>query len=451
LAVILDKKDRNLLLKSEATKVVPWLLKYLELHEYITDELVADLPEDRRNFMTNMIKRVVQQATKEWIRDSEREYPEEDLGDERTRCSLCGTPNRYVYYIVNTQNGNRMNVGSTCVEYFGGFNIEFAGKNRKQLMKEAKKLRRETELNNRFPGIAQTIHTWDDKLSSFPVLIPSYMEQRYTELGNLIRELFDSFTNGRCGWEVVDKFKEILAERELLLQQMEEYARAEASKDSPFVARRHIVSWLQRNGQHQGLQWLKEDGQIRWRTAFRIREPLFMQSIVPLLNETLQSIGVTIHRADVERGGYLYSAEPLRDVNLFITHEVLVRDYCGFLTGESESVPTLEQLLGSSVINRDEISVQHLVREMNRYLGKLVSIVQFDIEYNDLFAQDHSTGMYHQHPLWEFLNTYKAVAFKVGTINRDLLVQALRRGKSMTKQEYNDLLREREEFGKRRA
>lgn len=62
------------------------------------------------NILKSSVSTDIELATKEW-------YVEGYQGFGSDRCS-CGQPIKYVYSITNSQNGNTLTVGSTCIEKF---------------------------------------------------------------------------------------------------------------------------------------------------------------------------------------------------------------------------------------------------------------------------------------------------------------------------------------------
>lgn len=97
--VLIRKKDRNKLLFSNITENYPWLLKLLQENEKISNLEVANLNEDKQNFIKHLIPNILNEASKEW-KPSHEVFVRVLEGNKRKRCSLCGTPNKYIYYIT---------------------------------------------------------------------------------------------------------------------------------------------------------------------------------------------------------------------------------------------------------------------------------------------------------------------------------------------------------------
>ncbi|KJD38697.1 hypothetical protein QD46_17890 [Paenibacillus polymyxa] len=138
----ITRKQRNLLLYSDIVKEYKWLHKLLLKNETLKEE---NVPEKFKNDFTYVAPVILKQCGQEWKDDENVVNPVEDLGQiERQKCSLCGTPTRYLCYIQNKINGKRINIGRDCAQEEAGYSIsksffnawmEITGKRSQEVMK----------------------------------------------------------------------------------------------------------------------------------------------------------------------------------------------------------------------------------------------------------------------------------------------------------------------------
>lgn len=113
---ILNRKQRVLLENSQILLQFPLLQELLSSYEELSEDILPHLDGSTQSFLQNMMPNILLQAESEWDPDF---HCAKDLGDDRVPCSLCGTANRYVFYITNRLNATKMNVGSDCIQQFG--------------------------------------------------------------------------------------------------------------------------------------------------------------------------------------------------------------------------------------------------------------------------------------------------------------------------------------------
>ena len=177
---------------------------------------------------------------------------------------------------MNKLNGNRMNVGRDCMGHFDDA-IKFAGKSIHQLIKDASRMRRLSELEHVYPGISRLVDKWFAEFNQLPLLIPDALEQPFRELGREARDLVDGYVSpdraiapdqDDLDTAIIEALGPLLERRSMMLRSMEEYVQDNQGKRFAVPAR--IVRWLerQRDGGQHTIRWLKEDGAITARTIF---------------------------------------------------------------------------------------------------------------------------------------------------------------------------------------
>lgn len=413
--LFIKKKERTLLLQSNVIAEYSWFRSFLEENERIPEDIVYNLDAEKQSFLNNMLNHLVKQSVEEWIGDPE--YPADDMGSSREgwiRCSLCGQPNRYIFYVHNSLNGNSINVGSDCVKEFG-INVEHSGMSVDQLIKQASRIRKLNRLNGIFPGIDKIIKGWQFDLYKLPVLIPMSLEKPYLELGEKANHKLEDYLSSRSDDIDHQEFAKILSEREELFREINAYVENNFSDD--FVPRKEIGSWLERDHRIDVLNMLKKDGRITWGTAHRIEEPDFMKMLVPYFNNALDSIGARIEKIDKDKSGYVITADPHARVKLFCMHSKFVFDYGYILFNEDpiEDDPlTIERIV--KICNLyDEKSINAALSELAFFLKDgTAKLWGSDFEYNELvihFLQEDSFMLI---GLKSFVEEFKSLIWKVG-------------------------------------
>lgn len=419
----LNKKERNLLLNSKVTEDYPWLFKLLNDVDRITYDVVATLPEEQQNFFQTLKDLILKQAVSEWM--CLENCPVEDMGENKRDwipCSLCGQPNRWIFYIHNTLNGNRLNVGSECVKQFG-INIEKTGMSMNQLIKNASRLYRLNLVNNKFPGISRILDGWDHFVSGLPIMISLDLEEKYQYLGERIRKIFNEYLDQKKDNSVFNELELLFKERERLLSEIDHYVGEK--KHDKFIPNRTIIRWLENRKNRVALTMLKEDGRITWRTIHRIEEPNFMISLQPDLSRLLDKVGAAVQSTDTQRKGYVIEFSLVKGLKLFIKHNEFMLTYGGLLFGEDLG----EVFNAGSIVKMgqvyDERSMYVLISNLREQVqGSGILLTDFDYEFNEILIQEENKYLITE--LKTFAETFKGLVFGFNEDTVDDLIRYVR-------------------------
>lgn len=373
----ITQKETALLLNSTVIDDYPDWRDRLS-HGPLTLGMIAALPPEEQHFAETVLLQLVTQSSKEWkLQALGAVY---DLGPERDNwghCTLCNTPNRYIFYIVNQRNGNRMNVGSDCMKKFD-IDISVGGRSLPQLIREASRLRRVAELEQTIPGVQRHVYSWNGDVERFPLLIPNRFERPFRDAGSQALELYneyvdpdkvDSEAQSTRDAEIINTLKELLQLRVRMLAEMETFVRENLGK--PYSVSRKIVRWLEQRSDSTALNWLREDGEVLPRTIHRIAEPEFMNSLSAKLDALLRKSGWKLAGIDSARSSYIVVPLKGPDIRLLIRHNDLLLK-CGMgLFGE-----------------QPEFSYEHGVD-----LGKVADRVARDKALGELGLKLHPLGL----------------------------------------------------------
>lgn len=431
-------------MNSHILKDFPWLRSLLDTNERLTKELVESLPAEHRNFFDNMLDRVVKQAAEEWKGDEKRLI--EDRGpDNRAwlKCSLCGTPNRYIFYIENRFNANRLNVGSECIKYFG-LTVR-RDKSMSDLIREATRIRLLGVLNEKLPGIAALVEGWSHSLEEHPVILPASLENRHVELGTKIRDLYERYLNGIIDETAIEQIALLSSNAKTLSQEIEQYVAENLNKE--FAAKSEIRTWLNNRGYHQVLEMIKEDeGQITWRTAHRIEELRFVRSLVPHFSRYMEKIGLRITDVDVNSISYVLEF-PSTKVRLCCKHRDFVLHYGGLIFGQDPIRPFTPKDIAAISSIYDEQSIDFVLQRLAaKARDSGVNLWGYDIEYDEMVVFDQHLGGYLILSLKSFVEQFKAVALGLQGKAVSELLQYVRN--SQSRRYSRDEIKEFEEIRK---
>lgn len=446
-------KERVLLENSEILHQIsgeyPWLIRFLQENPKAKISGLGSFDEEIQNFFRHRYKQIIMQAASEWASHKGRPLDVKDK-EEMCECELCHQkPIRFVFSIMNKLNGKELNVGGECVKHFG---MEL-GKDVRQLIKEMKELQRINRLEKAIPGIKKTIDSWERELESFPVMIPLSLENPYLDLGERAKRLYRDFLAQDLLPDQVERnvteFQKILEQKRKCLKVIQDYA--EKNRDAQFIPGKEILRWVKTTGKSEDpqlLRWLKEDGRITWRTAFRIGEPNYLKSLIPLFNEYLQNTGSFIEKLSNDRGsdGYIIYV-PSQQIRIFTKCRGFLMEFGGLLFGEPIDKPLdlKNIMLNGTVYGENSVNII-LDNLKNQAMEFGYGIYRHEYEYNELIFQHQGTGLYVIESLKPFVEKFKLLALGLDDGGKEELqnhFKALDGKKKISKEDLNYLLGQR--------
>ena len=408
-------KDHYVLLKnSEAINEEPRLKALLEKHELITEPLIKTMDPDMQNIFDNMMPRLISLAQDEWKAE---EYPDEDRGDDKedwVKCSLCGTKNKIVYYIHNTHNGKSLNVGSQCIRKFDI--LENQGINHKEYQRRRLRFLRINKLNNHIQGIENSVDKWNDILDSYELILPYSLERPYIEMGNKIRNCFDSFIKDNCSKDeearIIKDIQEILDQRKQWVKDVDIYL--EKYKNHKYAPRHTLRLWLKNHSDAALISdWIKEDGLITQRTAHRITEPQFMNMISSEFEKLCLGLDYEISgwKADPDKKGYIIYCDPIKSAALLCSHSNLIKRFGSNIFGGEKKEPELRELIVLCNIVSENYYYR-ISEALTRKLRRAVSYYSENFRFNEITFRENVTGKYVILDFKDFINRFILVAYE---------------------------------------
>lgn len=416
----LDQKSHVLLSRSEIIKDYPEVFALLDTKDRITYGDIELVSADVDRFLKYDLDNVLTAASGEWQRTSE---PPEDRGLDKdlwARCMLCGTPNRYIYFIRNRRNGNELNVGSECIEHFG---IDpRTAKEDALLRRKARETKLKSDLNKLHPGAVRIIESLDADLDEFPLLIPDKLAQKYREFVADFGAVYRRYLEGKTEPQTVVDW---LPYREQRLAEVEQYV--QDNKDLPLVVTRELCATLMRSGKVSVVRSLGS-GFIDGRNVHELDVPDVMQQVAPMLDGFLRPNKMSVVRVDEKARAYVVSVQGIA-LDWYCPHTQLLTVYGRMVFGEVSARPvSLPQLIKLSSI-RDERSISTLLDMVNKAARQsAVRIVTHDSEYGEVLLQLGGEDKYTLVKLPSFLNEFKDVAVSAAGVGNRLEAFAQRYG-----------------------
>ncbi|ADC52232.1 MULTISPECIES: hypothetical protein [Alkalihalophilus] len=441
--LFIQKRDRVLLLHSVHFKSELYR-EYRDLlvkNKRITNGLVNSLPHEKQSFMRTVLRQVIREAHNEWQADESKIVEDKGEGNTDIKCSLCATGNRYIFYIKNKISGEKLNVGSDCIEDFVNDGLKLPT-TIADLKKNATKIQRMFKLNSLIPDVNEKIEKWAAFLDKQPIYIPKERTKNYYDLMNTTQALYkDYLENGHKNDSVAEIAKNLETKEEYELN-IERYVKQKI--DVPFIVTKNIIKNLQRNGNKTALRMIESDnGFITSRTAGRVTETNFISFIINLLNTHFDKVDSSIVSMDHDRGQLVFQMKPLTRVNLYIGYQLFMEEVGMIIFGEEPiEMLTKSYLLQQSNIYESE-SAEIALKQMEKNLGKKFMKIAF-ISYNEneIIVHSRKSNQYHLCKMDNFINDNLKWAFG-GDKNVDLS----RSIKVMTHREYQ-LYREAKKVAK---
>ena len=211
-----------------------------------------------------------------------------------------------------------------------------------------------------------------------------------------------------------------------------------------------METWLKRGADEaiKGLGQLKKTGEISPFTAYRIREPGYMEALVPGLNKALKGMNLTV----LGTRGTDYVLEPASQIQmkLLCPHRVLLFECGHVLYGDKNEQPSYTRIIDKSEL-ADEPSRSFVERELERIHEQLgQKIFSTDIDFNEIVIRKR-TGKYTILERKGFMNKFKYVVLDPSDTNlQSLQTYVETRKKQYSLEEIKDFEKMRREQLRRR-
>ena len=257
---ILSRDEISLLLNSETPKnkelcgnLYDVLLK---LKNFSTQKLKATSMDDLERYgIDNKAKSVLTYNKNNFFSIVLNEwYAEQKIEEDpskKSRCELCNTPNKYLFYIRNTENNISLNVGSSCIKKFPGIEgyVE-AHKRLNNIIKKQQELSRMYKFKEKFPDAENIIESVKSYFNTLPILLPEKLYCDLRDLSNRMQSIYSKYV-----YEGKTPYKTILSSFDLFELQMQNFNKLKTDADDfinkninkPNMCKRREIDWLLNN------------------------------------------------------------------------------------------------------------------------------------------------------------------------------------------------------------
>lgn len=401
--VLVSLEKRQLVLNSEVIKDYPQIQKLLQKYDKIYQSDFTDtedfIPDVQVYFLYSFDK-IVEEASKEWTAS----YDENEiLSDDRTewiRCSLCDTPNKYIFYIKNRLNGIMLNVGSDCIDKFPHLSDSAKGhsidKIKRERVIENKRINRITKFNTRFPNAENMIEQWIFEYNNNPILLPALLHNKAKDIFIKSRNIYNSFINSKVNGSALDDFAHLITKYKLLEQEIKEFT--SANIENKFACTLKIKGWLQEKHLANIIDLIiNNGGMITRETIKNIYEESFVQKNLQNISALINMDGLLI---DSIRDEYIYfiytSIEIQHQIAFYCSTKALIENFGVLIFKNDKKIKDSDII---PIINPvwNEKNITNIINQLNSALKNTPFNLQLDfdkneIEYRDSQQKFYSTG-----------------------------------------------------------
>lgn len=195
---LIKKKIKNLVLKSKIIKDYPLLEEFLIKYDNPVLEDLKNSDISVQNIFNNKIfTQIFTEAKKEWVLNEDiRPNPLilDDVKKNNRVCEYCGfNPLKEIFYIQNIYNKKTLEVGNKCV-----LSLDIKSKGQIEiLLSSARKVYRLNYLNNKIPGIQETIAKSNVLVDDGEIIVPFSVCNAYCQNSKELKSLFSSYLSAK--------------------------------------------------------------------------------------------------------------------------------------------------------------------------------------------------------------------------------------------------------------
>lgn len=293
---LLIRRDEMILLKnSEAGKnfdLYGNLYTSLQTYDVLSkDEFLKSqtLDDKSRAVILNNKDILFSEIKKEW---SAIGYNYDATGE--TRCQLCRTKNKLVFYIHNKLNDNELNVGSDCINKFSGIENVAEVKHEYNIMqKNQTEAKRKIEFDEIDLTNIDYIKKSEDWFKNFKILLPYKL---FTDIKTLIYNLNVIKTTYIKKGGDIENIKQQYFEFKNLLEKCKEEAEKiyQLNKRKTLTCKKELADWLKSNNYNTWETVMKNDGLLNCETLKCCYYPDFIKIHLKRFNARISDNDISI-------------------------------------------------------------------------------------------------------------------------------------------------------------
>lgn len=217
-----------------------------------------------------------------------------DISETKINCQLCGSPNKYIFYIHNRNNDSDLHIGSECVKKFPDIvGIKQQQKKLSQIQKQNEERRRKIEFEVLEGDELGFIEEAEEKFKTFEIMLPYDL---YNELIDTLKQLNLSkssyIKSGGNLNRIIEKFDLLKRKYNNLYNEAETYYNK--AKNSVLICDRNTSNWLLKNNSILWKRISKNGGMFELETLKKIDLDSFVISKLPLFRGCLNDADIKI-------------------------------------------------------------------------------------------------------------------------------------------------------------
>ncbi|WP_185381607.1 hypothetical protein [Listeria immobilis] len=295
----LTKKESNKLYYSEYLKKTDfmWLYELLKVDEPLDFQRI---PIEKRAVFSEFIEDLLFKSSDEWV---QTKGPNGNLIDDtgedkanRKKCSLCNTPNRYIYYIENIFNKQKLNIGSDCINEFGSI-ANSSKESLQSVKKNAKRQRNLQKLLEEIPKVRTSVEKWNNFIKDLPILISENDIKTYKLLGEKANTFYEEILNSGLKENLIIELKKVIEDGKYEQLKINEKIRTISQRE--FILTTNQAEWI-KSHQPDNFKTVKkyiiesQDSQISLICAPLIAEINFLKEFTQKYNKIAQVDNIKI-------------------------------------------------------------------------------------------------------------------------------------------------------------
>lgn len=408
---IIDKKERNLLIYSNYINKIPELSVLLNLLH--TNEAI----ELNSSGLTDELSQLIVTNKSLWLDMSRSEWKlrkelplitNKSLDRKKwKKCSLCYTPNKHEYYILNKLSGKIINVGGECVKNFLGDEI---GSISSHVLKNPEAAILYEKLQNEFPIIKDILFNDKIYLSQSEYILPSLLSEKFEKKRKRISKILNNYLNKKV--ESLD--------RDLFNSELKKYVNIKKEiEDFKFKSRKEIwscplslareIKMIQKENYTKIINSIeRNNGRISFSIAPMIQVESFLKLFMKEFNQ-LNSDKIKITGYSIGRITFNYI-----DSNNILSFTISSGDFINFFSKEvfsirKVSIETFTRENYYKFTPENSITIRLLEQISEIYLETEYEFREFEINYKAVFGTETETDYKYEDRIEKLENLIKNI------------------------------------------
>lgn len=292
----IPKKEANLFVKSEVSKKYPWLITAItKNHKFpcLPKNDFKRLTKEQQDFLNLRWGELFGLAQDEWKVTSKLIENENKIEID---CELCGHKELdLLSEIVNMENGNKLIVGSTCIEKFDKIQnnslTDYKQYKKDKKIKE-KIVSNEEYIEKLFPGIISTIREFKIIQNNDSIILNRKLAVDYQRILGIVESDYEKqlkLTQSKMDIKIIQSTYFII---QSFLDDLKVYKENCNSKVWGITSK--IARWCHKNGTKELFQLLENFGEINKYTVDQIKEESHLHNVVAQFEDLLKDSNIRL-------------------------------------------------------------------------------------------------------------------------------------------------------------